>query len=108
MMNSAALLGVRTASYCGGGLRVTICSLAPERQWMPIHTSSPATCDVQVTSATSVRINRLRSLADVVVAAHNAGRSMASVSSSLRGGNAGTVALVTASAASASATAASF
>ena len=73
MMYSVALLGVRVTSYCRGGRRVTICSVAPERHRMPIATSSLATCDVKVTSATSVRSNRLRSLADVVEAATTPG-----------------------------------
>src|SRR6266571_9190176 len=36
-MNSVALLGVRVVTYWGGGRRVTICSLAPERHRMPIR-----------------------------------------------------------------------
>ncbi len=91
-MNSVALLGVRVVTYWGGGRRVTMCSLAPERHRIPIQTSAPATCDVKVTSATSVRINRLRSLAEVEEAAHNAGRSTAIASNSARGGSLGTAA----------------
>src|SRR3982075_3465137 len=99
-MSSAARFGVRFVSYSGGGRRGAISSLAPERHWMPIRISSPSACEVSVTSATSVRSNRLRSLSEVDGAAHNAGRSAANASSSSRGGSMGTFALTAASPAS--------
>jgi hypothetical protein len=88
----AAAFGVRLVSYSGGGRRVRISSVAPERHRMPMRNSSPLACEVSVTSATRVRSNRLRSLSEVEGADHSVGRSAANASSSARGGSVGTLA----------------
>jgi hypothetical protein len=88
LTKSMARLAVRRVTVAGAGRRTRSWSVAPERQWMPMRTSSLAAFEISVTSPTSVRRRRLRSLFEVVGAAHKRGRSVASASSSARGGGA--------------------
>jgi len=93
-------------SLAGSGTRVAIDTSGPALQ--AVLAAGPALVKPNRDELAEVTGQPLRTIADVVEAAHNAGRSMASASSSVRGGIDGTAALVTANAASASATAVSF
>ena len=99
---------VRRLTETGTGRQTTSSSLAPERQRMPTRTWRSADCEIKVTSATSVRSRRLRSLCEVVEAFQRRGRSDPSASSSARGGSGVVSRCSVANAASASAKALSF
>ena len=102
---SAARRAISSSVACGmqsrSGRLMVWRSLAPERQRIPTVSSSPCGWKVIVMSLTNARSSRLRSLWEVLSAAHSAGRSCASASICSRDGSgAGVVCSVSSASAS--------